>query len=67
MATNHAAVHSGGFSRGRVLRCILVLVVMTTTAIRVAYEISTNLFNCMLCVGICGVVVLVVVVRFVGW
>ena len=33
----------------------IVMVVSVTAAIRVAVEISTNLFNCMFCGGICCV------------
>ena len=42
------------------------MVVFVTVSIRVAVEISTKLLNCMFCGGICGFVVVVVVVTLFG-
>ena len=33
----------------------IVMLVLVTTAVRVAVEICTNIFNCMFCGGICSV------------
>ena len=55
-----------------------MMVVSVTADIRVAVEISTNVFNCMFCGGICGVdsgscgsyigwVVMVVVMMVMFW
>ena len=42
------------------------MVVSVTASIRVVVEISTNLFSCMFCGGVCDFIVVVVVLTLVG-